>query len=225
MANYMIGSSDPPVHRDKGAGLWNSKPRTYDMIARKLAIMNYLPHAYVIVGDDAAVNLAHFFGNNGFDKTIDLEDMVDDVPSAKLLYERELALAKAYVETLPEGRYQITSASASGGYAKKSENWNWFYAVGGYSAWGKGVAVVTRNSDGTKAYDLQFEYRFFDRYNWDGGKSVTLFGVKITDQFMGEFHRQGLAQEFDMYGSMTRKVSWGATPAGKVAVPAGAGGR
>jgi hypothetical protein len=54
---------------------------------------------------------------------------------------------------------------------------------------------------GTQILQLEFEYKFFDRYNWDGGKSVTLFGVTITDEFMARFHREGLAKEFDMYGS------------------------
>jgi hypothetical protein len=37
---------------------------------------------------------------------------------------------------------------------------------------------------------------------------VTLFGVKITDHFMGEFHRQGLAREFDCIGSLRRRFAW-----------------
>lgn len=31
-------------------------------------------------------------------------------------------------------------------------------------------------------------------------KKVTYAGIEITDEFMGEFHRQGLAKEFKMYG-------------------------
>jgi hypothetical protein len=30
----------------------------------------------------------------------------------------------------------------------------------------------------------------------------------VTDAFMGEFHRQGLAKEFDCYGSFKRHFSW-----------------
>lgn len=56
--------------------------------------------------------------------------------------------------------------------------------------------------------ELDFEYKFFDRYNWDKGKSVTIFTITVTDEFMGEFHRQGLAQEFDCVGSMRRHFAW-----------------
>ena len=59
-----------------------------------------------------------------------------------------------------------------------------------------------------RTYELDFAYKFYDRYNWDGGKSVTLFGVKVTDHFMGEFHRQGLAREFDCVGTIRRRFAW-----------------
>ncbi|MDB4972856.1 MAG: hypothetical protein JWN48_1197 [Myxococcaceae bacterium] len=49
---------------------------------------------------------------------------------------------------------------------------------------------------------------FFDRYNWDHGKSVTIGGITVTDRFMSEFHRQGLAREFDCVGVLKRKLSW-----------------
>jgi hypothetical protein len=55
---------------------------------------------------------------------------------------------------------------------------------------------------------VDFEYKFFDRYNWDTGKKVELAGITITDVFMGEFHRQGLAKEFNCYGSFKRKLAW-----------------
>jgi hypothetical protein len=55
---------------------------------------------------------------------------------------------------------------------------------------------------------VEFEYKFYDRYNWDRGKAVTILGVTVTDQFMGTFHRMGLAQQFDMRGSVKKTVKW-----------------
>lgn len=210
MAGYMIGSGDPTIKPDKGAGKWKSEPWTVKMVSMKQVILNYIPHYYVVIGDDATNHLIHYFRNTGKNYEVDAADMLDDVPSAKNLYKIELDLAKSFVETLPAGEHQITSSKASGGYNRKDEDWNWFFAVGGYSAWGKGTATVTLNASGQRSYKLDFEYKIFDRYNWDKGKSVELFGVTITDQFMADFHKQGLAQEFNMNGSFKEMVTWGA---------------
>lgn len=211
MANYVLGTSDPTITPDTGAGKWNSEPKTFEMRFKEQAIFQILPHAYVVIGDDATEHMYHYLGNSGKDYTIDLEDMLDDVPNEKRAYMAEMTLARKFVETLPPGTHQITSTRATVGYVQKSENWNWFFATGGYSYWGKGIASVTEDQ-GQRSYELVFEYKFFDRYNWDGGKQVEIFGITITDHFMGEFHRQGLAQEFNMYGSYKQKVKWtGAT--------------
>lgn len=57
-------------------------------------------------------------------------------------------------------------------------------------------------------YKLSFQYHFYDRYNWDEGKAVTIAGIVITDEFMGEFHLQGLAQEYDEVGVLNCEFSW-----------------
>ncbi|MET0387542.1 MAG: hypothetical protein ABW321_16345, partial [Polyangiales bacterium] len=59
-----------------------------------------------------------------------------------------------------------------------------------------------------RLYELDFRYKVFDRYNWDRGKKVTILTVKVTDDFMGEFHRQGLAREYDCVGSVRRRLTW-----------------
>jgi hypothetical protein len=96
---------------------------------------------------------------------------------------------------------------AENGYNTKVENQNWYYAIGGYSSWGVGKAVVSGDT-AHRTFSVDFEYKFYDRYNWDGGKSVTIHGITVTDAFMGEFHRQGLAKEYDCYGSFKRSFSW-----------------
>jgi hypothetical protein len=211
MANYRIGTGDPTITPDVGAGAWNSESKTIVVRLRKEAIYQILPQAYVIIGDDATKHMYHYFGNTGRDYTIDLEDLIDDVNDEKSEFEDEILRARRFVETLSVGTHDIMSQNATNGYIQKSENWNWFFAVGGYSYWGKGKAIISQNSGGEKVYKLEFEYKFFDRYNWDGGKEVEIFGITVTDEFMGEFHRQGLAQEFNMYGSIRRNIEWTGT--------------
>lgn len=208
MANYSVGTSDPPLRPDPGAGPWNSKPTEAGTFLKKQAVIQILPHAYLIIGDDATKHMYHYMGNSGSTYTIDLEDMISDVPSAKANFNREMEEAKKFVETLGLGVHNITSTSINRPlYNNKSESWNWYFAIGGYSAWGKGVATII-DSGKIRNYYLQFEYKFFDRYNWDGGKSVTILGITITDREMGEFHRQGMAREFDCVGSITRSINW-----------------
>jgi hypothetical protein len=72
---------------------------------------------------------------------------------------------------------------------------------------GVGGATISNEKIG-RHYEVDFEYCVYDRYNWDGGKSVTIMGTTITDDFMGEFHWQGLAREYDCYGSARRQLIW-----------------
>jgi hypothetical protein len=204
---YVLGTSDPPQRHDPGAGPWNSRPKELAYIAMKLQLINYLPYAAIAVGDDAARNLARYFSNSGLDCTIDLEGMVEEVPSAKSVYSDEIAQMQEFVEQLGVGSHQITSRQPDYGYNEQAENLNWFCAIGGYSAWGK-ARVEVREVSGVRTYEVDFEYKFYDRYNWDKGKAIKLGTVTITDKFMGEFHRQGLAKEFNCYGSLKRKFSW-----------------
>ena len=194
--------------------MWNSKP--WELSTWTLEKFVAANIGIVWLGmPDATAHLMHYFGNSGSDYTIRLQKMIDDVPSAKRVQNREIAWAQAFVESLPDGKHIITSGApsgaAEGAYNTKRESWNWYYAVGGYSAWGKGNATVCKHE-----YTLEFEYKFYDRYNWDTGKSVTILGHMVTDQFMGEFHRQGLAKGFDMRGSAKKTVKWKKGQAAKV---------
>jgi RHS repeat-associated protein len=202
LKDYKKGTDDPTITPDPGAGAWDSEEWTWSNLALKQLIVNNI--GIVWIGMPDAVNhVQHYFGNSGRDYTIRLQKMIDDVPSAKRVFNTELGLAQAFVESLQDGKHQITSGSTSGGYNGKSESKNWYYAVGGYSAWGKGNATVCKDE-----YTLEFQYKFYDRYNWDTGKSVTILGQTVTDAFMGEFHRQGLAREFDMRGAVKKTIKW-----------------
>jgi hypothetical protein len=206
--HYKIGTGDPVIQHDPGAGPWNSIPQTQEYIGLKIRIWGHLPHAALIIGDDAAKHMHHYFKNTGKDYIIDLEDMIDDVRNAKDLYESEIDNAKQFVQTLPVGTHNVTTDTAAIGYNLKEENWNWYYAVGGYSAWIKGVAKVALDTNGRRKYSLDYEYKVADRYNWDEEKKVEIFGEEFTDEFMGEFHRQGLAREFNMHGSIKASIEW-----------------
>lgn len=211
--NYRIGTNDPIIKHDMGAGVWGAKKRTFKMTALKQEILKKLPVAYVTIGDDAAKHMFYYFSNQGGDYNIDLQGMVNEVPSAKRQYNDELKRVKTFVKKLPIGTHSITTDTSIGGYNNEHENKNWYFAVGGYSAWIKGVAKVEDgDSRAPRKYRLDYEYKIADRYNWDGGvgvgKKVEIYGITITDKFMGEFHRQALAKEFNMHGSIKGVIEW-----------------
>lgn len=230
MADYKIGTDDPTITPDPGAGPWGSKSPSAEVIAEYTGIttalginvpMRFIPWVgtasdvsrqtiVVAIGDDAVKHMEHYFDNDGKDYTIDLEGMVHEVPSAGEVYKLELSRAITFVQGLTPGTYDITSRKAVNGYNKQGESKNWFFAIGGYSVWGKGKVTVTDKGSGKREYVLEFEYKFFDRYNWDAGKSVTIpyINLRITDHFMGEFHRCGLAKEFNTNGSIKRTIKW-----------------
>jgi hypothetical protein len=197
----------PPLRHDPGAGVWNSRPKELAYIALKFQMLDKLPLAAIAVGDDAAKHLAHYLFNSGLPYVIDLEGMVAEVSDAKETYEAEVGQMQAFVQQLAVGTHSVTSRQLDQGYNYQETNRNWFAAIGGYSVWGRGTSLV-KEVGGVRSYEVDFTYRFYDRYNWDKGKSVKFGGVTITDKFMGEFHRQGLAREFDCFGSFKRRFSW-----------------
>ena len=204
---YEIGRGDPPLAHDPGSGIWGGAPKQGTYAALRASIYASLPIAVAVIGDDAAKHMKHYLDNSGKPYTIDLEGMVSEVSSARKRYEDEVDEAREFVEMLGVGTWDIRSKHPEYGYDRKDENRNWYFAIGGYGSWGVGRAVVSGSGAGA-ALDLEFEYHFYDRYNWDKGKAVSFGGITVTDKFMGEFHRQGLAQEFDCFGSFKRHFSW-----------------
>lgn len=146
--HYELGTGDPVVVPDKGAGVWKAKPISAAYLALRAAIFDVLPSANVIIGDDAVKHMAHYLGNSGERYTIDLEGMIREVPSAREALEDEAAQAQEFVELLPPGRHSIHSRTSEDGYNNKSENWNWYFATGGYQSWREGEATVTDSPQG-----------------------------------------------------------------------------
>lgn len=206
--HYRTGTVDPPTPADRGAGPWRSKPVTAKTVAQ-YALLDAavgLP-TMVYPGVNATRHLRHYLNNSGQTYTIDLEDMIRCVPSAKRAMVAEFRQAQRFLQGMPVGRHLFTSSNTESSYNEESENPEWYFAIGGYSYWGKGEATITPSQNGRR-YEVDFTYCFRDRYNWDGGKAVVIGGVLVTDKFMGEFHRQGLAREFDCVGSVRRAITW-----------------
>jgi hypothetical protein len=205
---YTLALKDPPIQYDSGAGAWNSKRKTVEIIAAKNEILKHLHFAIPVIGDVAVKHMYHYFANSGQTMSIDVQRMIEEVPDGKRIYNDQLLKVKEFVAYLTPGEHQIAPLRPEIGANPKSENWNWFYAVGAYRAWINGIVKIAAVKNGQRQYRLNYHYRVADKYNWDQDKCVEIFGVPIKDEFMDEFHRQGLAREFKMSGEIKGAITW-----------------
>ena len=205
---YTIGTGDPTIPIEPSAGMWNSSPKLPLFVELKQQMKeSAVPAVRMALGRDAADHLAHYLDGWGMRYRINLEGMLASVPSAMARLEQEVEQAQKFVESLDAGTYDITSKGSQNCANKKEEGRNWYYAMDWYESWGKGRASVTDGMFG-REYMLDFEYHIHDRYRWNYGEALTFAHVLITDGYMGELHRQGLAREFDCVGSVRRKLTW-----------------
>lgn len=216
---YKEGFDDPSLSRGRlDDNDHSSIPGTPGMWAKKQFLMKSLSLA-VYLYPDAAKHLWHYFSNSGLDYEIRLQGLIDDVPSAKDLYNRELASAQAFVEGLSPGKHEITSQAVRDGQVTDSESKNWFLAVGDYQAWGKGIATVCKGSKASPEFVLEFEYKFYDPYDWHENLGVAFTlpgGYELSDERMRKFHLMGYAKEFLMIGSVKKTVKWNTGEAPKI---------
>lgn len=206
LKNYKIGFDDPKIKHDIGSGRWGSvNPQFLYRALRTLV----LAKPTSITFPDAFAHLQHYLGNTGSTYTIRLDKMISSSRNVRSLMAQELKEAKSFIETnlKKDGIYNITSSSPSSGYVHYTDSPNWFYAVGGYSLWGKGTVIVKNKG---RCFELHMIAKFEDKYNWDTGKTAWVGFINVSDEFMGEFHRQGLAKEFLMVGewSIPENFKW-----------------
>lgn len=212
---FQLGSRPPVLPADPGAGPWRSIAATLFKRTMKGLFETNLAQsgtAY-FVGEDATAHLVHYFRNTGTNLKIHFAKLVREVPKAKQVYDLQVAAAKAFISQLPPGRHTFTSTSGSRNHPiTEADSRNWHFAVGSFTTWGCGTAQVGL-PNGQARFAMDWQCNFFDRYNWDDGKSVSVpvaghGTVRVTDEFMGEFHRMGLAREFDMVGTIKERIYW-----------------
>lgn len=110
---------------------------------------------------------------------------------------------------------QDAAASWQGHYLTEQENPNWFYAMGGIQYSTTGVVTVhpPEHPGGQPRVEVDYQTHVWDRYNWDGGKAVTIGPITIEDESLAEMHRAGVAQEYDIVGTSDTYHYSGPAPA------------
>lgn len=212
MPRYVLSDKAPAAAADKGSGPWCSAPQTAKFLVYKRAIEFALDtHAVdLTIGADAVAHMRHYLANTGHDYTLDMPAVMVKSSKLRLNQDDEVAQARAFSETLPVGLHDISSSTHGYGSFSQVSDRNLFFAIGSYTYWGQGRVRVEPVDVDKRRYTLDFEFHFFDRYNWDKGKSVTIAGMKVSDEFMQDFHRQCYAREFDLRGVARQRVVWDA---------------
>jgi hypothetical protein len=211
MPLYISSDKSPAIKPDGGSGPWCSAPQTAEFLVYKRAIQFALDTRAVdlAIGPDAVSHMRQYLNNTGNDLQLGVPALMQKSNQLRGHYDDELREAKTFCETLPPGHHAISSAKLGSGYFRQAEDRNLFFAIGGYSFWGQGtVNIAMRESGKLREHLLDFEFHFYDRYNWDAGKTVSIAGIKITDEFMQKFHQQCYAREFDIKGVIKIEVRW-----------------
>lgn len=226
MSKYIEGVEDPAYTMDEGSGAWCSAEHFSDELyhykyyLEKILSGNiFLRYRYPY----ALEHLQHYFSDTGADINLNLLDVMKKSRQLKQNCDREIDEAIVFCKSLSHGRHNITSSVVSFGYFISDDS-DLFYAIGGYQYWGKGEVII--NDDGKshsaysyttnhksllRYYKLRFKFVFFDRYNWNVNQpdaGVRFGGLPISDRFMGSFHQQCLAREYNIHGVLEIEKEW-----------------
>ncbi len=207
LGTYRVGRDlypKPPF--DKGSGPHGSRPATLDDHGARSEWFRNASRAADLSMDDAAAHMRHYLGNTGQKYRVDVCGMVSESPSAKKHLYQEMNHAMTFAESVLDKPFFWIVGTWTRGSNPMSENWNWYYAVHGYSACGR--AAVTKHKGSGCRYKMAFYFMFSDKYNWDKNKAVTIAGETVKDVTLGALHEAGIAQEFEMYGFCKKAVEW-----------------
>ena len=151
---------------------------------------------------DAARNLLHFLGNSGRPLDMNTNGMLNALPTLQGKVSEDL---RTYTnEALKDAKASDYTGSVTYPFVtnwqpekvEKSENSNWFYAVGGYHHATADTITVYPNG----SYTYKYQAHTADRYNRDGGKKFGIGPIAVSDNELQELHRSGIAQEYNLVG-------------------------
>ncbi|NJM62212.1 MAG: hypothetical protein HC849_21640 [Oscillatoriales cyanobacterium RU_3_3] len=161
---------------------------------------------------NAARHMRHYLNNTGETLKVNVDYMLRDLPDFKKLFETQIALAKQEANTRITAGNQTEPIQFSISsqwdldkkhYADPKNKGDWYWAIGGF--YYRYTALIETSPplkpNGETTVKMTTQIHVFDRYNWDGGKSVNIGGIKITDEALAELHKVGLAKEYNINGS------------------------
>ncbi len=200
---FIIGSASPRIRADSGSGQWGSEmPEKSSYLKKQGIVQSVIPYARLLY-PDAADHLQHFFDNTGTDYQVNLQRIVETTDAGRDLYlsQRNAAMDFATAHAVDGAPLSFVSQILE--QRRFSNDENWMRASGTFSGWSN--ATITKNGD---QYSMDFDLHYFDPYNWNTGQSFPSFGVDVKDSSMALFHRQGLAKDYNLVGSLPLTITW-----------------
>jgi hypothetical protein len=207
--HFVKGSTQPEIILDQGSGVYGSEPWTTAKALERNALWAaaswFAPGAF---GVNAAAHLTHYLDNTGAARSVDLKEIINTSPTVKSIFTKELRSALKVAHLSTEESLQFTTARTFFGAVPREESLNWYLAVGGFQAWSSNTLIVITDAEGRLRSRVISRLYLADRYNWDKGAVFNVGGMTITGESMGEYHRMGLAKEYDIRGYFMKEISW-----------------
>jgi len=159
---------------------------------------------------NAARHMRHYLNNSGQDLNIDVDLLLLQISGLNSVFRQGVSDAVSQINGYISSSDDTSDISLDIGtswnlneryYIGSEQSEDWYYASGGIYYRFTSSVDVRFNSDANPTINMRTQMHIFDRYNWDGGKAVTIGGIEITDATLGELHKVGIAQEYNLLGS------------------------
>lgn len=135
-----------------------------------------------------------WLSNTGAEQTVDLSRILAVSALSRSDCQRQLRCAARFAEDrLKAGERRTIKGCYVGSGILVNEHTDFFWAVGGYSAWGR--ALVTTND--CRTFRMQFTYTLEDIF------TLTKFGRPF-----GSWHLKGLAKDFWVTSILSKSYTW-----------------
>jgi hypothetical protein len=167
--------------------------------------------------DDAKRYLLHFLDNSGTELDVDVDRMLEDVPSfAEQVKDRrrEFADDAARDARAANATGTVTSdtpAEWDSAGTDSGESFNWYYALGTWDWSHTGSVSVTPAGAEAFSFDVKGVVHVSKHYDWDPTKKVGPAGI-FDQAELAELHCYGWAQEFWIKGMSSESSLAGTTP-------------
>ncbi|MFB7369122.1 hypothetical protein ACFC0D_04705 [Streptomyces sp. NPDC056222] len=216
LAAGLLNPTVKQIAPDRGAGPYNVEEPGFEEWYTRAKMRTIQEGADAAGLVDAARHMDHYLDDNkGEPIVLPVDKMLSENEGFRAHMEdhirrsqddwRDMALAEFKANGGRPVAIPVETANQRDYEFRQGDDLNWFYAVGSTRANVTGVVTVVPDAAGQPQVGLDYQVNAWDRYNWDQGKGVDIYGMGVPDGQMARLHTTGLAQEFDMSGSSSVK--------------------